>query len=78
MSFLQLVSSLDKTIRDLILFCRQCHSDPYRNMLLQGVPGSSTMKIKHFEMQLTNGRRVSIGGLRLMRTDGLDNVHGRD
>ena len=31
MSFLQLVSSLDKTIRDLILFCRQCHSDPYRN-----------------------------------------------
>ena len=31
MSFLQLVLSLDKTIRDLILFCRQCHSDPYRN-----------------------------------------------
>ena len=33
MSFLQLVLSLDKTIRDLILFCRQCHSDPYRNSL---------------------------------------------
>ena len=31
MSFLQLVLSLDKTIKDLILFCRQCHSDPYRN-----------------------------------------------
>ena len=31
MSFLQLVLSLDKTIRELILFCRQCHSDPYRN-----------------------------------------------
>ena len=34
MSFLQLVLSLDKTIRELILFCRQCHSDPYRNNLL--------------------------------------------
>ena len=36
MSFLQLVLSLDKTIRDLILFCRQCHSDPYRNTFIIG------------------------------------------
>ena len=41
MSFLQLVLSLDKTIRDLILFCRQCHSDPYRNTVVAEFVGST-------------------------------------
>ena len=36
MLFLQLVLSLDKMEPDLILFCRWCHSDSYRNNIVPG------------------------------------------
>ena len=48
MSFLQLVLSLDKTIRDLILFCRQCHSDPYRNRMHSCLKFKFTKKFPSF------------------------------
>ena len=61
MSFLQLVLSLDKTIKEIILFWRICQFDRYRNRLfinwLVNVVETFTDILKYYFLQ-TNAAKI--------------------
>ena len=78
MSFLQLVLSLDKTIRDLILFCRQCHSDPYRNTFLNMVSFEcNPMYVKDVEDRSNTPKTVMLCMSKMSKMSKIDQIHLR-